>query len=676
MVDTPVTNPILYFALILAMILFAPLLFQRLKLPGLLGLILSGTLVGPGLLGLMERDRTMVLMGAIGLTYLMFLAGLSLDLQGFLRLRTRCAAFGATSFFIPLIAALVVGLNYLDYSLTTSLLLGCIVGSHTLLAYPIAHRLKITRNPAVTLAAGGTLVTDALSLGVLAVVVGSLAESTGAGYWLKFFTGISLFILLSYLIIPWLGRWFFQTVRSDNTVDFVFVLLLVFITAYLADLVGLAPIIGAFICGLLLNRLVPDSSTLMSRIQFVGNSLFIPMFLISVGLLVDVKQLLHLDVWVKAFVFSGLVVFGKGGGALLVAKLFGYNHNESLVLGGLTIPQAAATLAVTLIGFDLGLFTENAVNAVIIMIVLTCLVGPWMVETFGRELALTENSKPYNPLDTPQRILIPLSNPASATHLLDISIMLHEENSSEPLFPLTVAFDDENVAANVARSERTLEEAVTHLAGAALPVNPLTRVDMNIAKGISRAIQESRISTVVIGWNGQVTAQSRVFGSVLDQLLEENHNSLILVCKVETRTNLFERIVVAVPPHASREPGFADAFHAIKTMGQQMGVECLVIHAHEDDIIEGKLDSVPPKLDLSYLDLEDWSNVAPWLEENRKLLDFFVLLSAREGGVSWHPSLNRLPRTVASRFPELCFAVVYPADQEFEEQASRAINLR
>lgn len=675
MTNSLIRDPILYSVLLLTLILSAPLLFQRLKLPGLLGLILAGTLVGPGGLGFLERDRTIVLMGNVGLTYLMFVAGLSLDLQGFLRMRARCVGFGAASFFIPQALALIVGTQWLGYSLTTSLLLGSIVGSHTLLAYPIAHRLKITKNPAVTVAAGGTLMTDILSLGVLAIVVGTTAENTGVVYWLTFVLGISAFVIGAYYILPNLGRWFFKNARSDRNNDFIFLLLLVFTSAYLAELAGLAPIIGAFVAGLLLNRLVPESSTLMNRIQFVGNSLLIPIFLISVGMLVDVKQLVHWELWLTALIFTALVVMGKGGSALLMAKLFGYSKAEGLVLAGLTIPQAAATLAVTLIGYELQLFDQGAVNAVVIMILITCLIGPWLVEAQGREVALSEKNKPYNPLDTPQRILIPLANPKTADHLLDISIMLHESNSLEPLFPLIVAADDENVEANVARSEKMLEAAVAHLASAALPVIPLTKVDLNIAKGISRAIQESRITTVVIGWNGQVTAKGAIFGTILDQLLQESKGSLVLVCKVETRTNLFDRLIVAVPPYASREPGFADALHAIKTMAVQMGVECLILHAHDGDIIDGKLDSIAPKLDLKYHDLESWRDLVGWLEENRKTLDLFVLLSAQEGALSWRASLRSLPRVLARQFNDLCFVVAYPAEREFEASKARSLRL-
>lgn len=662
----PFEDPVLIFALVMLIILLAPLLFKKLRIPGLVGLILAGTVVGPGMLGLLERDFTIELLGTVGLLYLMFMAGLSIDLNRFEKLKEKSMGFGLISFLLPQLGAVYIGVQFLDYSLMTSLLLGSIVGSHTLLAYPIVERLGITKNTGVTMSMGGTLVTDTLSLGVLAVVAGTVGDNQGTGYWIGFATSVAVFVAAALIILPRLGRWFFRNVQYENNIDFVFMVAILFTTAFLAELAGLAPIIGAFIAGLLLNRLVPESGTLMSRIQFVGNALFIPFFLISVGMLVDVAVLGSLDVWVKAVLFSILVFVGKGLATLIVKMLFKYSKEEALVVWGLTIPQSAATLAVTLVGYELGFFDTTAVNAVVIMILITCLVGPWLVEKYGREVAKQEDEKPYNPADAPQRILVPLANPETSDALMDIAFMVRDEKSGQPLYPLTVARDGANVEANVARGEKMLSHAVIHAAAAEAPVNPVTRIDLNVAKGIARAVEEQRITNIVVGWNGEVSAKRKIFGSILDQLLEMV-DEMVMVCKIEKPVNTFQRLVVAVPPFASLEVGFPGSIRSIKLMAEQMGVDLVVVSTLDrEPYVKKGIDKIKPELDVIYETLQQWVELPSWLEKNRAEGDLFVLLSSREGTLSWRPGLDRLPRVISQRYPSMSFITVYSSEVEDE----------
>jgi Kef-type K+ transport system membrane component KefB/mannitol/fructose-specific phosphotransferase system IIA component (Ntr-type) len=658
----PFENPVLIFALVMLIILLAPLVFKKLKIPGIVGLILSGTVVGPGLLGLLERDFTIELLGTVGLLYLMFMAGLSIDLNRFEKMKEKSGGFGVISFLLPQLGAVWIGTQFLDYSMATSLLLGSIVGSHTLLAYPIAERLGITKNPAVTMSMGGTLVTDTLSLGVLAIVAGTAGSDTGPGYWAGFATSVAVFVAAALLILPRLGRWFFRNVQYQNNTDYVFMVAVLFTTAFFAELAGLAPIIGAFMAGLLLNRLVPGSSTLMSRVQFVGNALFIPFFLISVGMLVDVKVLGSLDVWVKAFIFTGLVLVGKGMASAAVRYLFRYSNEEGLVVFGLTTPQSAATLAVTLVGYDLGFFDQTAVNAVVIMILFTCLIGPWLVEKYGRIVARQEDEKPFDISEAPQRILVPLANPETSDTLMDIAFMVRDIKSEQPVFPLTVARDGANVESNVARGEKMLSHAVIHAAAADVPVNPVTRVDLNVSKGIARAVEEKLITNVIIGWNGEVSAKRKIFGSILDQLLEEV-DEMVMVCKLGRPVNTFERIYIAVPPFASLETGFAESIRSIKLMGDQLGVELVMITTSERrEYLKKASESIKPDLDIDYQVIGTWADLPDWIESNKRENDLFVLLSAREGSISWRPALDRLPRVISQKYPALNFIAIYPSE--------------
>ncbi len=667
----PFSDPVMIFALVMLIILLAPLIFNKLKIPGIVGLILSGTLVGPGVLGLLERDSTIELLGTVGLLYLMFMAGLSIDLNRFEKLRNRSIGFGTLSYVLPAAGAYFLGIYFLEYSVATSLLLGAIVGSHTLLAYPIVERLGITKNTAVTMSMGGTLVTDTLSLGILAIIAGTAGDAQGAGYWVTFATSVTVFVVAAVLILPRLGRWFFRNVKYHNNTDFVFMVAVLFTTAFLAELAGLASIIGAFLAGLLLNRLVPGSGTLMSRIQFVGNALFIPFFLISVGMLVDVAVLTSYDVWEKAIAFTLLVVIGKGLASLIIKYIFNYTMEEGFVIHGLTTPQSAATLAVTLLGYELGFFDQVAVNAVVILILFSCLIGPWLVEKYGRIVASQEENKPYSSADAPQRILVPLANPETSDALMDIAFMVRDQKSDQPIYPLTVARDGADVDGNVARSEKMLSHAVIHAASAEVPVSPVTRIDLNIAMGISRAVEEKRITNIVIGWNGEVSTRRKIFGSVLDQLLEEV-DEMVMVCKIDKPVNTFQRLIVAVPPFASLEMGFPGTIRSLKLMAEQIGVEMIVVSTDErDPYVRKGIKKVKPDIDIEFSTINLWSDLPKWLDQNIEEDDLFTLVSAREGTISWRPGLDRLPRVISQRYPELSFITTYSS--EVEEEADQGM---
>lgn len=665
----PFSDPVMIFALVMLIILLAPIIFKKLRIPGIVGLILSGTLVGPSVLGLLERDSTIELLGTVGLLYLMFMAGLSIDLNRFEKLRNRSIGFGIISYLFPALGAYFLGIHFLEYSLETSLLLGAIVGSHTLLAYPIVERLGITKNTAVTMSMGGTLVTDTLSLGILAIVAGTAGDAQGPGYWVGFIASVSVFVIASVIILPRLGRWFFRNVKYHNNTDYVFMVAVLFTTAFLAELSGLASIIGAFLAGILLNRLVPESGTLMSRIQFVGNALFIPFFLISVGMLVQVDVLASYDVWEKAIALMLLVFVGKALASLIISLIYKYSREEGYVVYGLTTPQSAATLAVTLLGYDLGFFDQTAVNAVVILILFSCMLGPWLVEKYGRIVAAQEDNKPYNPADAPQRILVPLANPETSDVLMDIAFMVRDQKSDQPIFPLTVARDGANVDANVANGEKMLSHAVLHAAAAEVPVNPITRVDYNISKGIARAVEEKRITNIIIGWNGEVSRKRRIFGSVLDQLLEQV-DELVMVCKIEKPVNTFDRLVVAVPPLASLEIGFKGTIRSLKLMAEQIGCELVLVSTNDRaPYVRKSVNQIKPALSTTFETINLWSDLPGWLDRNEKENDLFTLLSSREGTISWRPALDRLPRVIVKRHPALSFIITYSS--EIEEEADQ-----
>jgi Kef-type K+ transport system membrane component KefB/mannitol/fructose-specific phosphotransferase system IIA component (Ntr-type) len=658
----PITDPVLIVALAMALFLLAPLLFERLRVPGIIGLIVAGAVVGPHGLGLLARDPTIVLLGTVGLLYLVFLAGLELDLHRFTQYRRQSIVFGLLSFGFPMALALVV-MPLLGFGLPASILMGSIIGSHTLLAYPIVSRLGLVKNRAVTTVVGGTLVTDSLALAVLAVVAGSLDGDVSAGFFLRMLGLLGLYVAVVLIGVPHLGRWFFRNTPGQAPAEFIFLMVVLFASAYLADLAGAQPIIGAFLAGLTLNRLIPNQGPLMNRIRFVGNALFIPFFLISVGMLVDVRVLMgSAAVWVIAGAIIALVHVGKLAGAWTSRQLFKYSRDDAMLIAGLSIPQAAATLAVTFVGLEIGLFDETVVNAVIVMILVTGLVGPSLVERYGRRIALHDEQQPFDPGEAPRRILIPISNPATAEALMDIAFILRGSRSDEPIYPLMVVPEAAEASeAKVAEAEKMLGHAVIYAAGADVPVVPLTRVDRHIPTGIARGIAETRSSVVIIGWDARRTTQTRIFGTVLDQLLDQTRQ-LVVVARLNQPLNTTGRIVLVVPPDSKQHPGFFDAMQAVKLMANELGtgIEGLVVQgdtAGYQKVVSG----IAPQVPVSWRYVGKWTALGPAIAEDQLPDDLVIVLSARRGGLSWNRELERLPSTLPTMGVD-SFLMVFPSE--------------
>ncbi|MCC5942737.1 MAG: cation:proton antiporter [Balneolaceae bacterium] len=643
-----------------------PIIADWLKAPRIVFYIIGGAIAGPHVLNFLHRDQTMVLLGTVGLIYLIFLAGLQLDLNKFIKYKYQSLSFGLLTFLLPFGIGVGLGL-WLGYSLFTALLMASLFASHTLVAYPIISRLGITKNMAMTTSVGGIIVTDPGALLVLAIVVGAHSGDISAAFWLMLTVSVAAYLAILYFIIPVVGQWFFRNSKSGGAVEYGFVLAILFLCAYLAMVAGLEAIIGAFLAGLALNRLIPEKSVLMNRTKFIGEALFIPFFLLSVGMLVDISAFFtDLRTWVVAVAMITAVVIGKGGAAYLSRYIFKFSKAESWTIFGLTVPQAAATLAVTLIAYDIGLFDDYILNGTIMMILVTCLIGPYVVEKFGKEVALAEDREPYDPSEAPQRILVPLANPETSDALMDISFMVRAGGSEEPVYPLTVARDGTGVESQVARGEKMLSHAVIHAASAETPVVPVTRIDFNVSKGITRAVNELRISNVVIGWNGEISTKQKIFGSILDRLLEEI-DEMVMVCKIEDPVNTFERMVVAIPPLAALESGFADAIRSLKLMAEQLGGDMVVVSTDErEQYVRSRVIKVKPEVPLEFSTIHSWIELPGWIEKNKKENDLFVMISAREGTLSWRPGLDRFPRVLSQRYPKLSFITVYPSEAELE----------
>ncbi|MCM3761891.1 cation:proton antiporter [Alkalihalobacillus oceani] len=663
LLSQPVTDPVLIFAISMVIFLLAPLVMEKLRIPGIIGLILSGVVIGPNGFGLLDRDPTIILLGTVGLLYIIFIAGLEIDLDGFKKYRSRSLVFGTLSFTIPFLLGLIATYLY-GYTLGAAILLGSLLGSHTLLAYPIASRLGISKNKAVTTAVGGTIMTDTLALLVLAVVAGATQGELTANFWFVLIVSLGLYVAAIFIVIPLVATFFFRTFASEGSLEYVFVMTMLFVAAFFATVIGLEPIIGAFLAGLALNRFILEQGALMNRIKFIGNSIFIPFFLLSVGMLMDLRILFNdPSAWIMAAIVVVLVITGKFLAAWVSGKIFHYSTEEIKLIFGLSIPQAAATLAATLVGFDLGLFDQATVNGVIVMILITCIIGPYTVEKFSRIIAVKEEQRPYEPNTAPERVIVPVANPQTMASLLDLAFIVRGQ-SPQPLYVLAVAQAGSGEAqARLAQAEKLLENAVAYASGAEVPVQMLTRADTNVTRGMMRALEESRITTAVIGWNGKLSTPQKIFGGILDNLLESS-TQMIMVAKLGHSLNTTRRIVILIPAGFDHKPGYYEAVRHAKQLANQVGatIACFVIKDSAAGY-EESFKEIRPNVQVSWQQLSSWNE---WHETYMPLLrrdDIVVVFSARRGTVAWHPQLESLPRMLAHSGPE-SFIMFYPPEPE------------
>jgi Kef-type K+ transport system membrane component KefB len=658
--ELPLKEPVLVFALVLIIILSAPLLAKKLKLPGIIGLIIAGVLVGPHGFNLLLRSSSIVLFGTVGLLYIMFIAGLEIDLNDFKKNRNRSIVFGILTFIVPITIGTVICYYLLEYNFTSSILLSSMFSSHTLVAYPIISRLGITKKEAVTITIGGTIITDTAVLLVLAIITATAQGEVSIGYWIKLLLSLTIFAFAILWGIPKISKWFFRNIQGEGVSQYIFVLAVVFISAFMAELAGVEAIIGAFLGGLALNRLIPHTSPLMNRIEFVGNAIFIPFFLISVGMLVDFRVLFNGP---RALIVAGTVVvvafLGKWLAAFLTQKIFKYSLQERNLIFGLSSAHAAATLAVVLVGYDLKLLDENVLNATILLILITCLVSSIVVENQGRKLAITDSQQMPTIGAVPNRILVPISNPATIEHLIDFAILIKEPHSHEPIFPLAVVKDADDTDAQLMASNKMLQKAILHASATENAVQLVSRIDINIASGILRAMRELMITEVVIGWNGKVTARERMFGSILDNLLEESHQ-MIMVCKILHPLNTMERVVIAVAPNAEKEKGFFGWVNNIRVIARQIGTKVHFYSTVKTAIaLQNVLTTSKPTIEATYKTFDDWENFSE-LAKEITTNDLLMVVSARQETVSYTTVLDRIPKKLARSFDKISFVIVYP----------------
>lgn len=671
--NLPITDPTWIFLLVLLIILFAPMVLGRLRIPHIIGMILAGVVIGEHGFNILTRDSSFELFGKVGLYYIMFLAGLEMNMGDFKKNRGKAVVLGLLAFVIPMALGFITNMTVLKYGFITSILLASMYASHTLVAYPIVIRYGVSRHRSVSIAVGGTAVTDTLTLLVLAVIGGLFKGESSEMFWVWLVVKV---IFLGFLIIyffPRIGRWFFRK-YDDNVMQFIFVLAMVFLGAGLMEFVGMEGILGAFLAGLVLNRLIPHVSPLMNHLEFVGNALFIPYFLIGVGMLIDIKILFgHGDALKVAVVMTTVALVSKWIASWLTQKIYKMKAIERELMFGLSNAQAAATLAAVLVGYNIilpsgeRLLNEDVLNGTIVLILFTCIISSFATERAARKLAMHEaqlDAEDKN--DVPEKILIPVANPDTIEDLINLSLVIRDSKQKDNLLALNVINDNSSSEHLETRGKRNLERAAMIAASADVPITQVSRYDLNIASGIIHTAKEYEVTDVVIGLHRKVNIVDSFFGNLADSLLKGLHRE-VMIAKFLMPVNTLRRIIIAIPPKAEYEAGFQKWVGHFCRMASILGCRA---HFFANERTLGYLQQlVKNKYGLTMTDfsrLDDWGDLL-LLTGHVNYDHLLVIISARRGSISYDTAFEKLPAQLGKYFSNNSLIILYP-DQLGEPQ--------
>ncbi len=668
----PITDPTWIFLLVLLIILFAPIVLNKLRIPHIIGMILAGLLVGEHGLDILARDSSFELFGKVGLYYIMFLAGLEMNMADFKKNRGKAVLLGLLAFIIPIGIGLAANMSLLRYTFVSSLLLASMYASHTLVAYPIVIRYGVSRQRSVSVAVGGTAVTDTLTLLVLAVVGGLFKGEGGGLYWMWLVVKVVLLGVFIMYGMPYIARRFFRR-YSDGVMQFIFVLAMVFLGAGIMQFVGMEGILGAFLAGLALNRLIPHVSPLMNHLEFVGNALFIPYFLIGVGMMIDLHVIFGGgDALKVAAVMIVVALAGKWIASWLTQKICRMSGLERKLMFGLSNAQAAATLAAVLVGYNIilpggeRLLNDDVLNGTVLLILVTCIVSSLTTEHAARQMALTETVQEKEPTDRTERFLIPLGNPHSIESLMNLALLVRDPKQTDNLMALNVINDANASDALEVRGRRCLEQAAMITASAGVTLRQGIRYGTTVATGILHASKEFEATDIIIGLHHKVNIVDSFYGALTEELLRGLDRE-VMIARFLVPINTVKRIIVAVPPKAEFEAGARKWVGHFCRMGSSLGCRVHFFAGEKtlrylQALTAGRYSKTLTDFSL----LEDWDDLLLMTGEV-SYDNLFVVITARKGAISYDNSFEKLPDQLDRYFSNNSLIVLYP-DQLGERQ--------
>ena len=654
------------FFVVLCIILFAPIIMGKLRIPHIVGMVLAGVAVGPHGLNILAKDDSFDLFGHVGLYYIMFLAGLEMNMANFMKNRVRTFTHGIMAFVIPMAMGFIINRAVLEYNVMTSILLASMYASHTILTYPIVMRYGLTRQRSVTIAVGATAVTDTLTLLVLAIVGGLFKGQITGGFWLMLFLKIAAVFFVIFFFFPRVARYFFHR-YEDNVAQFIFVLAMTFLGAWLMELIGMEGLLGAFLTGLVLNRYVPNVSPLMTHLEFVGNAIFIPYFLIGVGMLVNVRLLFGgWDTLQVAAVMILVALTSKWVASLFTQKIFGMRGVERELIYGLSNAQAGATLAAVMVGYNLimpdggRLLNDDVLNGTVILILVTCVFSSFMTERASKQIALeNQASAPEEESSDDEKIMINIKHAETAETLVGLAILMRNRLLNRGMVALNVVYDDSNRLKYQEKGRRLLEHVTKVANYANVGVQTQVRIATNIINGIKHAFKEFNASEMIIGMHNNDDSAKKFWGEFIPGLFN-GLNRQITIVRCLRPLNTLRRIQVAVPSRAEFEPGFYRWLERLARMAENL--DCRIqFHAKREtlSLINQYVQNRHPNVRAEYTFMAHWIDIAK-LGGSVNDDHMFVVITARKGTISYKSALDRLPEELTKYFSGKSLMIIFP----------------
>lgn len=659
----PLVNPVLVFSLVLMIILLTPILLKKFNIPSIVGLIISGVIIGPFGFHVLEKNAAVELFSTIGLLYIMFIAGLDLDLSQFKSYKYKSLVFGFFTFIFPFSIGFPVCYYLLDLSFNASILTASMFSTHTLVSYPIISKLGITKNQAVAITIGGTIITDTAVLLILAIVINNHIGVLNETFWIRMSASIIIFIGIMFFIVPKISKWFFQKLESEKHSHYIYVLSVVFFSAFLSQVAGLEPIIGAFVAGLALNKLIPHSSALMNRIEFIGNSLFIPFFLISVGMIIDIRVVFEGPfAIIIALVLSSVALLGKWLAAFFTQLIFRFSSYQRTLIFGLSSSHAAATLAVILVGYNYHILDISILNGTIILILITCIVSSFATQKSSKKILIHENDNDHDEIiknHIGEHILIPFSQNENFDKLLDFAILSKAKKSPFPISILSIVPNDNESEFNILKAKQSFEKMSTQAAASEVSVNFIAAIDHNPVGGIVRTSREIMADIILIDWIEKAGVVDFILGEKTSAILKSSEKAIFLTNITKPLVS-HNKIIVLIPPLSEMENGFSLLMEKSSKLANELSIPLMIFcNQKTQKALKTMFTKNRWHATTKYEYFEDWEDFLV-LSRFIDVTDMIILISSRRGTVSYFQQVEIIPNKVKKYYPENNFIICFP----------------
>ncbi len=658
LIQFPFNEPVIIITLVLVILLIGPVFFERIRIPSIVGLLVSGAIIGPHGFNLVSPDLEFTLLGTMGLLYLMFLAGLEIDLIDFIENKLKSIFTGLATFIIPFVVGFLVCRYLLHYEIIASWLIAAMLSSHTLISYPLLGRLGIVNKPIVTITVGATIIADILALVGMELITNFAGNGFVIDSLLIMVLHFVVLFLFVFIGIPRLSRAFLTKYEGDLGVQYIFVLVALFSSALVAYLLDIEPILGAFFSGLVLNRLIINTSPLYKRIEFIGNNLFIPFFLISIGMLANFKVYLNQPVQIIFLIALIITAFASKYFAALLSGLFiKTSKTETNLIFGLSVSRAASAIAIILIGFNMGIVPESVLNNTVILILATSISSSYITQKAGKKM-LFEDETISERKKAKQKILVPLANPSNMENLLEFASLIKKEDNSIPVYPLTIFTNRNEVRDKIDKNQQRISRVIASL-HSDVSFETSSRIDNNVTNGIVRAAEEVVATTIVMGWYKSKTPFHILFGNVLNNLLEKTER-MVIVLKTPSSFRQIRKIHLLCPENAQYEKGFGLWIDTLTILVKKLQLKA-VVDCSSTLTFEAINQYISRAGTTKYFELNQ-HEISRHISENirNSSADLLVFVHSRKRTISYNRVFEHIMNDAVGRFNENNVVIIYP----------------